>query len=627
MLKCMTTFPSLRRHPSPSRLSSGVRSALGFGMVETLLTLAGLTVLSVVAFASYSHVSAKSKVSDETDNLRELSTRVENSFGLLGTFAGVSADAIVRDGLAPDRLTQGEGLLTNAWGGAVTVEPYTVTRFGDGFSIVHHQVPARSCADFVAVNARDPWDVQVSDVSVIRNHGGRLDLQALTDACAEGDGRISFVYHTGLVAGAAVAASPLQLPPTPTSSTPPGSPPLGAPVGPAGPVGPAAPVGPVDPATPVTPAPVPAAPTPPATPVTPTTPPTSPPPTTPLPSTVPACAVPSPESRSLATCPAGTWGVSRQTRQWWCGDVGGVYEAWATAQPGAWTTTGNTCAACPGSTAEPQTRWETTSSACPSGQVGLITWDYEQARSRLVSYNCPAGTASLPGPTYGAWSSWSNTGQTRSRLSTCAPACSAPAAASVAISRSLLNQSQTVACPSGQSGTQTQTRTVTEGGTRTTTWTCPGPTSSTSDVWSSSYSYGAWTTTSSNCVTRPADWSALRVTCEAKAFGGTYSDSKDRPFTAGATLRCEADCKTSGSSVNTCRDFSNTNAVFRWEVLASTDYQVIWAGDCAGTTGNRCSISLSGRRGSRSGTFTVVHMPTGEQRSMNFSGSYEAQEK
>jgi hypothetical protein len=57
-------------------------------------------------------------------------------------------------------------------------------------------------------------------------------------------------------------------------------------------------------------------------------------------------------------------------------------------------------------------------------------------------------------------------------------------------------------------------------------------------------------------------------------------------------------------------------------VLASTDYQVIWAGDCAGTTGNRCSISLSGRRGSRSGTFTVVHMPTGEQRSMRKSSHF-----
>lgn len=81
MLKCMTTAP-LQRTP-PSRLSSGVRSALGFGMLEALLTLAGLTVLSVVAFVSYANMSAKSKVLEESDNLRELSTRVENSFVLL----------------------------------------------------------------------------------------------------------------------------------------------------------------------------------------------------------------------------------------------------------------------------------------------------------------------------------------------------------------------------------------------------------------------------------------------------------------------------------------------------------------------------------------------------------------
>ena len=75
MLKCMTNLSRQRMRPSPSRLSSGVRHALGFGMLETLLTLAGLTVFSVVAFASYQHVSAKAKVSDESENLRELVSR------------------------------------------------------------------------------------------------------------------------------------------------------------------------------------------------------------------------------------------------------------------------------------------------------------------------------------------------------------------------------------------------------------------------------------------------------------------------------------------------------------------------------------------------------------------------
>lgn len=398
MLKCMTTFPSLRRHPSPSRLSSGVRSALGFGMVETLLTMAGLTVLSVVAFASYSHVSAKSKVSSESDNLRELSTRVENSFGLLGTFAGVSADAIVRDGLAPNRLARGEGLLSNAWGGEVTIEPYTVTRFGDGFSIVHHQVPARSCADFVAVNARDPWDIQVSDVSVIRNHGGRLDLQALTDACADGDGRIAFVYHSGLVAGAAVAAPPLQLPPTPTSTLPPSSPPLGSPVGPVGPVGPAAPVGPINPGpSPPPPPPAPVVP-PMATPVVPVTP-LAPPATPPLqpPTTVAAC-VESSENRTV-NCPAGSVGQVFQSRRHHCGPDPSVYEAWAgPTTAGPWTDIINTCSPCP----DPESR----TLACPSDQAGSIGEQRSFVCSGLGSWGAWTQTSNSCAPIMSPSCSW-----------------------------------------------------------------------------------------------------------------------------------------------------------------------------------------------------------------------------
>lgn len=474
MLKCMTNLSRQRMRPSPSRLSSGVRSALGIGMVETLLTLAGLTVFSVVAFASYSHVSAKSKVSDESDNLRELSAKVENSFGLLGTFASVSANAIVRDGLAPERLTRGDGWLTNAWGGPVTVEPYTVTRFGDGFSIVHHNVPTQSCADFVAANSRDPWDVQVSDVSVIRNHGGRLDLQALTDACAYGDGRVAFVYHTGLVAGAAVAASPLQLPPTPTSTTPPGSPPLGGPVGHAGPVGPAAPVGPINPA-PSLPPPPPAPVAPPiATPIVPVTPP-APPATPPLPppTTVAAC-VESSENRTVS-CPAGSVGQAFQSRRHHCGPDPLVYEAWAgTTTAGPWTDTSNTCMPCPG----PESR----TLACPTGQLGEI----QEHRSFVCSG-------------LGSWGSWSLT------TNTCAPVCVLPTPSSQTEDEFQI-ASQRLDCPIGQVGDIYQSRQ--EQRTRTRTAYCPAPTGSFTwggwSAWTAWAPTTGWVTTSDTCVTPPS---------------------------------------------------------------------------------------------------------------------------
>ena len=317
--------------------------------------------------------------------------------------------------------------------------------------------------------------------------------------------------------------------------------------------------------------------------------------------------------------------------------MGGVYEAWdapvETVSPwSAWTVSSSTCAACPAPSTQTVTDWVSTSSACPSGQQGSITWEYQQSRSRSVSYNCPAGTTSLPPATLGGWSSWSNTGATRNTINGCAaacsapapewrpapykgacpagmtgtgsnwttgerrtwtcpspsgsptttgwvwdgtpgvfvdngdcaancvapapesrwltstspcpsggtesieyreqrsascpsptgsyvwgswadtgdrrnyvacppapPTCSAPAPSSTAISRSLTNETRDAGCPFGQSGQHIQSRTRTESGTRTTTWACPGPTSSTSDSWSGSVSYGTWATVSNSC--------------------------------------------------------------------------------------------------------------------------------
>lgn len=518
----MTTLIRPLRVPTPTRLSSGVLHALGFGLVETLLVLAGLSAMSAVALVSYQHVSAKAKVSDESDSLRELSQRVDNSFGLLGSFEGVSASAIVRDGLAPTRLTRGEGLLTNAWGGPVTVEPYTVTRFGDGFSIVHHQVPARSCADFVAANARDPWDVQVSDVSVIRNHGGRLDVEALADACAEGDGRVAFVYHTGLVAGAAVAASPLQLPHTPPAvSVPTSSTPLGGPVGPSLGVGPTtgmapivpAPVAPTAPSVPYLPSPSPVVVT------TPMAPPPSPP--TNPPTTVAAC-VENVENRTV-DCPSGSVGQVFQSRRHHCGPDSLVYEAWDRLFTTAWTETRNTCSPCPA----PESR----SLSCPSGQVGTI----EEARafvcSGLGSWGawmqssntcaaCPAPeirTLSCPAGQWGAieeqrsfvcsgngsWGSWAQTSNT------CAPACVLPSP-STQTDDETRTVSQRLECPAGQSGDLVQSRQ--ERRIRTRSAHCPAPTGA--YAWSGWSEWTAWEAVTS--------WGTVTNTCAPTAGACTW---------------------------------------------------------------------------------------------------------
>ncbi|MBH1539562.1 hypothetical protein I5U03_18935 [Stenotrophomonas maltophilia] len=273
-----------RCSPTLTRLSKGVRSSLGFTLTEALLALGVVTAATGTMFLFFGQVDAKAKLASETRNLRELSRRIESSFGMVGTFRGVSPTAVVVDGLAPDsQLGAGESVLTNAWGGAVNVQPYTVDRFGDSFSVSYAGLPRQACVDLVAANASGVWDAQVSDVSVIRNTGGQLDVGLLGSTFAD-KSRVVFVYHSGLLGGE-WTGSLLVLPPVPPSIPPPVSPPVGTPVGPVGPVAPSTPVPPPTAPPPRVPPTTPPPTTPPAPPVTvtPPAPPTSPPTTPPRP--------------------------------------------------------------------------------------------------------------------------------------------------------------------------------------------------------------------------------------------------------------------------------------------------------------------------------------------------------
>lgn len=475
-------------------------SSKGFGLVETLLVLGAIGALSLGIYMVLSPATAIAQAKTEQDNLRQLSGAVERSMGLIGTFEAVSASRVVADGLAPEKMTR-TGSMVTAWGANVSLRPSSVSSANDAFVVTYPSTPSDVCVRLASAVASSTYDIRVNGNSVFSS--GNVDPNRVAEGCSQTSAaQMEFVYHSGLVAGTAVAAPPLVLPPVSPGTTPPVSSPAGQPVGPVGPVGPASPVGPVSSTPPAsTPTPVPAV-APGVTPIVPSAPPSSPTPTsTPPPSTVAACVAPANtvENQNV-NCGAGQYGTISQSRfaTWSCP------EAWDAPVRGAfsaWTTTSNSCTTCPAPSTQSQTQWVATTGACPSGQLGSQSWQRQQVSTRSVTYSCPAGTLALPGPTYGAWSGWSDTGATQNFSSSCAPACVLPSPSTETNSETR-TVSQTLACPAGQTGSIVQTRQ--EQRTQTRSAYCPAPTGAPAwggwSGWSGWNPTTGWATASNSCV-------------------------------------------------------------------------------------------------------------------------------
>ncbi len=390
----------------------------GFGLVETLLTIGAVSLMSLAVYGIFFASDITAEVKDEQTSLNTLSTNIDRSFGLTGGFSGVSLGRIRSDGLLPSTYTR-SGSVLGGWGSSVDVRANAVSRPNDSFIIDYAHVPAEACARLAAAMAPSVYDLRVAGSSVMG--GGGLDPAAATAACQQG-ARMEFVYFSGLTSGTAVATPALTLPAAPPS------------VDPANPTTPSTPVSgapsvddvaapPPSAATPGSPvAPPPAIPPVPPAGVTPTTP-------QPIPSGVPsstppsltACvAPPSTTGHQQVACPAGQFGITNQQR------IGNYAcpEAWEAAVLvwGGWTNTSSSCQNCPAPSTESRTQWVGSSASCPSGQVGIHTWEREQSASRRVNYSCPAGTTTLPPPTYGGWSAWVDTGARRNEVNTCVSA-------------------------------------------------------------------------------------------------------------------------------------------------------------------------------------------------------------
>lgn len=418
--------------PRSTKLAQGCAHEHGYTLVEVLLVLGVSSAMAAAGWLLFGPTSVAADVKQTQLDFSETANAIDRSLGVVGGFSGLTTTLVQGDGLAAQRLRQGDAL-RNVWGGSVSFVANTVQRGNDSFLVETRDVPKTACARLIAAMAGDPavWDAQVNGESVYV--GNQYDPANAATACEQhGGDRLGFVYLSGLASGSSVAVSSIALP-TAAPSVNPTNPTM-----PVGPVGGAPGVddavpgtpGAVTPGMPVAPPPaVPAAPPAPATPTNPEPTATVLPPSTPT--VLPVCTVPPTQSQNV-NCPAGQIGTVTQQREGYCGEVGGPYEAWATGTYGPWTTVSSTCApACvaPSPTSVAISRdapAERQNVGCPAGQVG----EHWQQRSRVengtrtTSWTCPALTGS---PVSSTSESWSGTYSAPSGWVTTSNTCATPA--------------------------------------------------------------------------------------------------------------------------------------------------------------------------------------------------------
>ncbi len=112
----------------------------GFGLIETLLTIGAISALSLGIYMVLKPASASAQAKTEQDNLRDLSSSIESSFGILGGYQGLSASRVTTDRLAPQRMVD-SGVMLTEWGSAVSVAATSVNAANDAFVITYPATP------------------------------------------------------------------------------------------------------------------------------------------------------------------------------------------------------------------------------------------------------------------------------------------------------------------------------------------------------------------------------------------------------------------------------------------------------------------------------------------------------
>lgn len=230
----------------------------------------------------------------------------------------------------------------------------------------------------------------------------------------------------------------------------------------------------------------------------------------------------------------------------------------APAVSGPWSSVSTTCKSCPAPLTQTQQNPANpilyNSYSCTSGYYGYYGRSYNQHRTRVRSYNCPAGTATLPSPDYTPYGAWVN-----GPISTTSNKCTKCPAPATETGKQWVGYTS-YNCPSGKYGYNKRERE--QARTRTNSYSCPAGTKTLPPVshggWSGWSNTGATRDVSgTNCVSCPADklvnqyrWVARTKACPNPYLNGQINYEQRQHRTYYQNWNCPAGTKTLPGAVN-----------------------------------------------------------------------------
>lgn len=169
------------------KLNFNRKQKRGFTLIEILLVVGFIAIAGIGIYTIYSKVTLNNAANTESRNIDTIRAGVKNLFAGAPTTAGLTNTVVNNASITPNNMiTAGDPtVITNSFGGAVTVAPATLTVANDGFRITFPAVPGAVCTKLVTGTGSQFERVTVG-ATVVKALGTNtsIDIAQTTTACA-----------------------------------------------------------------------------------------------------------------------------------------------------------------------------------------------------------------------------------------------------------------------------------------------------------------------------------------------------------------------------------------------------------------------------------------------------------